>query len=152
MKGVASLDEREDFFAVTGLDSQTKSFILRLPDDKRYLLNNTWHVHKSALAEVIKKAKSTGLHKTIDYSDLPKELQTTINNILYGKVRPKLSIPKSIPINHYAALHLLPSAPIEVVNAAYKILVLKHHPDRDGDPETFLKIQKAFEVITGENR
>ena len=31
---------------------------------------------------------------------------------------------------HYAVLHLLPSAPPEVVDAAYRALVKRHHPDR----------------------
>ncbi len=30
---------------------------------------------------------------------------------------------------HYAALHLLPSAPPELVNSAYRTLVKLHHPD-----------------------
>lgn len=32
--------------------------------------------------------------------------------------------------SHFAALHLLPSAPACVIEAAYKALVKEHHPDR----------------------
>ena len=36
---------------------------------------------------------------------------------------------------HYAALHLLPSAPRELIDAAYRTLVKLHHPDRLPVPE-----------------
>jgi DnaJ-domain-containing protein 1 len=44
----------------------------------------------------------------------------------------------------HAVLHLLPSAPPEVVRAAYKALAMKHHPDHGGDTEAMQKINEAY--------
>ena len=39
-----------------------------------------------------------------------------------------------IAFDPYAVLQVLPSAEPEVVNAAFKALALKYHPDHDADP------------------
>ena len=44
--------------------------------------------------------------------------------------RPPLALDR-----HYAALHLLPSAPRELIDSAYKTLVKLNHPDRLPVPE-----------------
>jgi DnaJ-domain-containing protein 1 len=44
----------------------------------------------------------------------------------------------------FATLHLLPSAPPEVVRASYKALAMKHHPDHGGDTEAMQKINEAY--------
>jgi hypothetical protein len=51
---------------------------------------------------------------------------------------------------HYATLHLLPSAPAEVVNAAHKALVNLHHPDRGGDMATMQAINAAVDHVRRE--
>jgi hypothetical protein len=48
----------------------------------------------------------------------------------------------------YTALHLLPTAPPELVKAAHKTLALLHHPDRGGDLRTMQTINSAFDLIT----
>lgn len=48
----------------------------------------------------------------------------------------------------YQALHLLPSAPPEVVKAAYRALAQKHHPDHSGDTATMQKINTAFDLLS----
>jgi hypothetical protein len=48
----------------------------------------------------------------------------------------------------FATLHLLPSAPPEVVKASYKALAKIYHPDAQGDSEKMIRINQAFEVIT----
>src|SRR5262245_17535682 len=47
----------------------------------------------------------------------------------------------------YTTLHILPSAPLEVVRAAYKALALLHHPDHGGDLHTMQTINAAYEKI-----
>jgi DnaJ-domain-containing protein 1 len=46
--------------------------------------------------------------------------------------------------NAHAVLHLLPSAPPEVVRASYKALAMKHHPDHGGDTEAMQRINAAY--------
>jgi hypothetical protein len=55
-------------------------------------------------------------------------------------VKPKASDP-------YVMLHLLPSAPPEVVKAAYKALAMKHHPDHGGATETMQRINAAYRAL-----
>lgn len=38
-----------------------------------------------------------------------------------------------------------PADPGVAVNAAYRAFVMKHHPDRGGDPEVMMEINDAFE-------
>jgi len=49
----------------------------------------------------------------------------------------------------FAALHLLPSAPVEVVKAAYKALAVIHHPDKGGDARRMQEINAAYTAATG---
>lgn len=54
--------------------------------------------------------------------------------------------PSSSP-DVFAALHLLPSAPPEVVRASYKALAQIHHPDAGGTHEAMLKINEAYRQL-----
>jgi hypothetical protein len=47
----------------------------------------------------------------------------------------------------YVVLHLRPTAPPELVTAAYKCLARLHHPDRGGDHDAMLAINAAAEQI-----
>ena len=47
----------------------------------------------------------------------------------------------------YATLHLLPSAPPELVTAAYRTLAQLHHPDRGGDTGAMIVINRAVEIL-----
>jgi hypothetical protein len=48
----------------------------------------------------------------------------------------------------FATLHLLPSAPPEVVKAAYRALSLKHHPDLGGDVRAMQTINAAYRQLS----
>jgi DnaJ-like protein len=47
----------------------------------------------------------------------------------------------------FKALHLLPSAPPELVKAAYKTLALLHHPDRVGDHSKMIEVNTAYDTL-----
>lgn len=47
----------------------------------------------------------------------------------------------------FKALHLLPSAPPEVVKAAYRALAQKHHPDHGGSTQEMQRLNKAWELL-----
>jgi hypothetical protein len=59
-----------------------------------------------------------------------------------GRTAPK---PEADP---FAALYLLPSAPVEVVKAAYRALATMHHPDHGGDVEKMKAINAAYSEAT----
>jgi hypothetical protein len=47
----------------------------------------------------------------------------------------------------YRVLHLLPSAPNEVLDAAHRALIKVHHPDCGGSHEEAVKINRAMDEI-----
>ena len=61
------------------------------------------------------------------------------------QVRP--SADKHPLASHFAALHLLPSAPVPVVLAAHRALAQLHPPDRGGDTETMQQINAARDQL-----
>ncbi len=52
--------------------------------------------------------------------------------------------PRPKPVDPYTALHLLPSAPAELVKAAYRTLAQIHHPDHGGSEETMKRLNEAY--------
>ncbi len=49
----------------------------------------------------------------------------------------------------YRTLHLLPSAPRELVTAAHRCLAKLNHPDRGGDHDVMLALNHAVDEIRG---
>jgi len=47
----------------------------------------------------------------------------------------------------YGVLHLLPSAPPELVTVAYRTLAQLHHPDRGGDAATMVQLNQAVAIL-----
>jgi len=45
-------------------------------------------------------------------------------------------------------LEIAPTSNKEIIKSAYRNLVKKHHPDHNGNPQLFMKIQKAYEELT----
>jgi hypothetical protein len=52
--------------------------------------------------------------------------------------------PKPKAVDPYVTLHLLPSAPPEVVKAAYRALAVLNHPDKGGDEEAMKRLNEAY--------
>jgi hypothetical protein len=48
----------------------------------------------------------------------------------------------------FNALHLLPSAPPELVKAAHRVLALLNHPDRGGSHCAMVELNRAYDVLT----
>ena len=51
------------------------------------------------------------------------------------------------PSSPYDVLWLRPGAPPELVKAAYRALAQLHHPDRGGDHEAMVAINRAFDAL-----
>jgi hypothetical protein len=60
---------------------------------------------------------------------------------------PPRSPPGRGPASPYDVLWLRPGAPPELVRAAYRALAQLHHPDRGGDHETMVAINRAFDAL-----
>jgi hypothetical protein len=102
----------------------------------------TWRVDADAHAELhawLSDARST-FHARIEWLggeiDADQEREWT---------PPKRARPK--PVDPYQALHLLPSAPPELVKVAYRCLAQIHHPDKGGDTATMQRINDAFKML-----
>jgi len=62
--------------------------------------------------------------------------------------RPPPDIWEAIPdLDPYALLGIRPSAPDEVVDAAFKALAKKFHPDRGGDTKMMAQLAAAYQNI-----
>ncbi|HBI56242.1 MAG TPA: hypothetical protein DDY38_05415, partial [Firmicutes bacterium] len=46
--------------------------------------------------------------------------------------------------DYYKVLGVSPGAPTEVIRAAYRALMKRHHPDVGGDPERAKEIEEAY--------
>ena len=55
-------------------------------------------------------------------------------------------------LNLYEILNLTDKSSVEEVKKSYKKLVKTHHPDKGGNPETFKKIQLAYEILSNEEK
>lgn len=52
----------------------------------------------------------------------------------------------------FKALHLLPSAPDEVVRAAYRAMCKLHHPDAGGTTREMQRVNEAFGVLAARSK
>jgi hypothetical protein len=50
--------------------------------------------------------------------------------------------------DHFQVLYLLPSAPPELIDAAFRCLAKIHHPDVGGDPATMRRLTEARDALT----
>jgi hypothetical protein len=103
-----------------------------------------WEVHASKLHLAVIAAKRYFDH--VDYSALPEEIQLRIAS---SKPTHRILL-RADRVTPHEVLSLLPSAPWEVVRAAYKALAQIHHPDHGGDAERFIEIHSAYETLRAE--
>lgn len=113
----------------------------------------TWSVHISKLPLVVAFGKRYFAH--VDYSALPDAIQIQIvQRLQENRYRedlgpgPAASAAAKTP---HQVLHLLPTAPPEVVKASYRALVSIYHPDHGGSADDFRAIQEAFEALSGKS-
>jgi hypothetical protein len=101
-----------------------------------------WHIDEGAelsFRKWLDYARSS-LHARIEWegeSDYESEPQPP----------PKSWQQQSVYLGPYNTLHLLPSAPPELIKAAYKCLAMKYHPDHGGSTQAMQKINEAYELL-----
>lgn len=54
--------------------------------------------------------------------------------------------------DHYRVLGLEPHARPAEIKRAYRRRALQTHPDREGDPESFRRVRRAYEVLSDVRR
>jgi len=102
-----------------------------------------WRVHLSKLPLALNFARR--YFAQVDYRNLPEWVQVLVAAAKgTSEAPPTLERPLRAPEGPYSVLCVLPTAPWEVVRAAYKALCLLHHPDRGGNTEDLQRINGAF--------
>lgn len=110
------------------------------PDKKR------WDIHKRKLLVAVSMGKRFFDH--VDYGSLPEELQILIVKHIKYHAGEFAGLHRSLEDEDpYRTLHLLPSAPWEVIQAAYKALAFLFHPDRGGDQDQFRNVDRAYQQL-----
>jgi hypothetical protein len=56
--------------------------------------------------------------------------------------------PRQAGSDHFQVLHLLPTAPPELIDAAFRCLAKIHHPDRGGDSAVMRQLTEAHEALS----
>lgn len=59
---------------------------------------------------------------------------------------------ESSPVDHYRTLQVDPSADVEVIQAAYRVLARRFHPDLAGDDAVMKRLNAAWEVLGNKTR
>lgn len=62
------------------------------------------------------------------------------------------AVPRSNRRNHYRLLHVQPEAPLEVIRASYRTLMMRLHPDKGGDAQAAALINEAYAVLSDPQR
>jgi len=116
------------------------------PDSYRVYdpVDKVWKVHLKRLSLVLNFARRH--FAQVNYQVLPDWIQIQIASEKAQEPRQTLW-DTTRPADPYATLYLLPTAPWEVVRAAYKALAVSCHPDHGGSTEAFQRINSAYQEL-----
>ena len=59
---------------------------------------------------------------------------------------------ESLELDHYRTLQVDPSADVDVIQAAYRVLARRFHPDLAGDDTAMKRINAAWEILGDKDR
>ena len=128
---------------------------LSVPSIMRYYTDDPvphWRVYEDFILHTVQLGYCELGH--VDYKGLGTKLQMAIAkerpNWVVKDQKKKASVKKAEVVNKfeaYATLFLTPDAPGFIIDAVWKALALKHHPDRGGDSEAFKTFSVAYEKI-----
>ena len=144
---------KNGFFACTGLGMDTKNFLSStVPSKLRYFENSVWYVFHTYLMDTVQMAYCE--QGFVDYSQLPEAIQMQIAtrkaDWTVRQKKPSITIQQNAGrIEDYNTLHLTPSAPGYILDAVWKMIIRKCHPDKGGDTEKFTQYKDAYERIKG---
>ena len=149
--------EENDFCSVYGVRGSVANYLrLSVPTTYRYYEAEPeahWMVHKDFVVHVVQLGYSEFGH--VDYSGLPTALQLQIAR---DKESWQVKTSSKIPVINkglgkaeaYATLFLTPNAPDLIIEASWKALAKRYHPDKEGgSADDFRKFKEAYDVIRG---
>lgn len=55
-------------------------------------------------------------------------------------------------MTHYQTLGISPKAEAQEIKSAFRMLAVKHHPDKGGDARLFAVVQEAYAVLSDPSR
>jgi len=107
--------------------------------DRRYdVATRQWTINILHLPDVVALAENE--FGFIDYSLFPDDVQIALAH------NKRVILPKK-ETNPFTVMHLLPTAPLAIVDATFRALVKIHHPDCGGNAEEFKSIVDAYDRI-----
>jgi hypothetical protein len=68
--------------------------------------------------------------------------------VQWKRTPPTVTAPRA-GAEHFQTLHLLPTAPVELIEASYRVLAHLHHPDVGGDLRSMQDLNAAYAAISG---
>ena len=140
-----------DFFAIERASSDVCSYIKWsiTPTMYRYYENAKWYIHKDHLLDVVQLGYAKD--KVVDYSQLSTPWRKCIDKAKLSWT--KENIPTiSDPSDSHSILYLTSNVPEYILEAVWRAVLKKNHPDVGGDPEVFMKMKKAYEDIKRKRR
>jgi hypothetical protein len=134
--------------------------VITVGNDERLIVRSSYH---PALVDALKEAIPHTYREwdgavrvwriDPDWGDLALQALTDIGVSIVDK-RPAVPSPTPVAAALQEAcqrLYILPEAPVEVAEAAYKALARLHHPDVGGDTETMQALNEAIATFKSFN-
>lgn len=142
---------RGSFMLVENLTGAILNYVRRhIPPKYRFFENDQWFVHKDYLLPLAQVGYEKLGH--VDYSGLLPMSQVSIAE---AKVEWKRGVDSShiliVEPDPHETLFLTVDAPDYILEAVWKAVVSKNHPDVGGDAERFLELKRAYERIKERN-
>ena len=108
-------------------------------------MSGTWLVHWHWTGWVAKLAREQGY--IVDWKELPDRWQMVAAGASPAPGSEFLAVQPPKEATPFDALYVVPTAPDEVIKAAYKAMASKTHPDKGGDAAEFRKVSEAYDKI-----
>ena len=119
-----------------------------LPSLDKYKGNNLKKA--PVIDEAADKERRKNFYKHCNDPIFQLYLNKVRNEIDKSRESQKLVSSKQQECNYYSVLHLMPSAPMEVVEASFRQLSKLYHPDAGGNEQMMQKLAQAYNAIKTE--
>ena len=121
------------WYVLEKVPKKTIDFIKRhLPVNTKMFVGNRWHVTNSQIVNVINLTLSND--EEVDYRVLPQFLKDQVKH--------------KVDDNPWSILHVAENAPEFIVDAVWKTLAKRYHPDTStGNADLFMKYKAAYDTI-----
>ncbi len=138
------------WFRVEGLRGSLLSWVKsHIPAKDRFYQDQSWLVKNDHLFPLIRM--SLFYEEPVDLSALSTEVQDLVAQArsVWQREDQQFTPVKQVPTldTDYVTLHLQPGTPLDIVEAVWRHLAKTHHPDKGGDPSTFVRYSEAYQRL-----